>query len=470
MKKTLFAILVAGCGGAQTEPQPQPTQLECTIDGQTEKRVMRDCTTDLSYQERDISARIEAYEVQVGGGSSPQFRPVKNSVNLLLEQQRGMCRDWNACALSRPEYVQRSEWLTSQFTTLQQLLDAASPETMHDPASRERVMQQILDWAARAQELRVTERVETQRNEVAREGVEVAAQGNEIQSERAGLEAQSAMARTEQAGSQNRMASAEEEQARLQREMLERQQAAQGQMGAQSAESRAAQRAQFEVQIENLERQAHDLEAFLPTIARMRTESAGLGQGKRPRLCTSTLRAQLEGAGRGENQHVADTARRFVDLIVRVCTPFDLWERPNAEVLRELGRIPQSLESDERMASDRTSEPADVKARVVAKIQQARREIAGTETGARPFPCASRVWQEISDLSQSGNGWLNTAAERAVRNRDRVCQTIGVLPRNLEQQATSLASMLDGVEGPMRQNARSFHDAADRFRASIPPE
>jgi hypothetical protein len=467
--RTLFVLWIAGCGGAQ-EPQPQPTQLECTIDGQTEKRVMRDCSSDLSYQERDVSAKVEAFGVQLGGGSNPEFRPIQNSVNLLLEQQRGMCRDWNACALSRQEYVQRSEWLTSQFTTLQQLLDAASPETMNDPAARERVLQQILDWAQRAQELRVTERIETQRNEIAAEQVAVDAQGNEIQAERAGFEAEAAMARTDQAGSQNRQASAEEEQARLQREMMQRQAATQSGINAQNAEVRASQRAQFQVQIENLERQARDLEAFLPTISRMRSESAGLAQGKRPRFCASNLRASLETAGRGENQHVADTARRMVDQIERSCTPFDLWEHPNADVLRELGRIPQSLESDERMASERTSEPADVKARVVAKIQEARRAVAGTETGARPFPCAARVWQEILDLSNSGNGWLNTAAERAVRNRDRVCQTIGVLPRSLEQNATTLASILDGIEGPMRQNARSFHDAADRFRASIPPE
>jgi hypothetical protein len=460
-------VFLVGCGGAQ-EPAPAPRQLQCTIDGQNESRVMRDCTSELSYQERDLSAKVDAFGLSLDAESGVQYRPVKNSLTLLIEQQRGMCRDWNACALSRREYVARSEWMTAQFTMLTQILDAAM-QGPPDPAGRERVLAQVLEWSARAQEMQSQERVETARIAVEAQGVEAQREQNAILDQRSGLEAQSAVAQTDAAGSLGRQATAQEEQARLQAEMLQRQMAAQGQIDAQNAASRANMRAQFGAQADNYERMAGELAAFVPAFARARTELAGFTQGKRPRLCSSSFRRDLETAGRGDNATVADQARRLKEQADRICVRFDKWEQPDADILRDLARIPESLERDEQMAGDRTSSPEPVKAQVIAKIQQARREVAGTEAGRRPFPCLSRVWTELTDLSTQGNGWLNEAASRAVRSRDRVCQGIGVLPRTLEQDAETFGRLIDQFEGQVRGIERQYRDLAVQMRASIPP-
>ncbi len=460
-------LFLAGCGGAQ-EPAPAPQQLQCTIDGQNESRVMRDCTTELSYQDRDLSAKVEAFGVSLDAESGMQYRPVKNSLTLLLEQQRGMCRDWNACALSRQEYVARSEWMTAQFTMLTQILDAAM-QGPPDPESRGRVLQQVLEWSTRAQEMQSQERVETARIAVEAQGAAVQQDENAILEQRSGLEAQGAVAQTDQAGSLGRQATAQEEAARLQAEILQRQMAAQGQIDQQNAAARANMRAQFGAQADNYERMATEIAAFVPAFAKARTDVAGFTQGKRPRLCSSNFRRDLETAGRGDNATVADQARRIKEAADRLCVRFDLWEQPDAGILRDLGKIPESLERAEQMAQDRTSTPEPVKAQIVAKIQQARREVAGTEAGRRPFPCLARVWSDLTDLSTQGNGWLNTAASNAIRTRDGVCQRIGVLPRNLEQDGEQFGRFMDSLEGQVRGMERQYRDLAVQMRASIPP-
>lgn len=145
-----LGALAAACGGSNREPQYVPSQVQCTVDGRIERRVTRDCSSTLTYQERDYGARLEALGGSLGGDADVAIRPVQSSIMVLIEQQRGMCRDWNACALSRREYVRRSDWMTVHFSTLVQLLSTVDPSGVQAGEARSALIRQVLEWADRA--------------------------------------------------------------------------------------------------------------------------------------------------------------------------------------------------------------------------------------------------------------------------------------------------------------------------------
>ncbi len=481
-------LLTAACGGAQ-EPAPQPQQLQCTIDGAQEMRVMRDCTTELSYQERDLSARVEAFGVEVGGSASTQYRPVQDSLMMLLEQQRAMCRDWNACVLARPEYVQRSEWLTSQFSTLTQILDAAN-QGEQDAASRERLLGQVLEWSQRARETQMQERLETARIDVEAQQVAADAQANEIEAQRTGIAAMSAGAETSQAGSQGRIATAAEEQARVlaaaadaQRRTLEAQQQ---QMAAGSAQANV----QLTMQIQTQERDAGDMRAFLDVLTKVRGGSEGAAEGRSPRACGDRgLRAKIHDVGLSGNS-VASQANNLEGKVNDLCGRFERWSQPNDVGRQSLGNFFRHLKQIETWMNDemRCARITDAAERRrcennygeghaekevadrdgLRHVAELRRELGGVEEARRPFPCFSQTWTRLAALqfpASMAKNWVPTLAQQA----DRVCGALGVDREHLGESTRSLVQTLDSSESQTRQRLRQTEENLVRFRAMVRP-
>jgi hypothetical protein len=483
----LLPVLVGACGGAQ-DPPPQPQQLQCTIDGAQEMRVMRDCTSELSYQERDLSARVEAFGVEVGGAANVNYRPVQDSLMMLLEQQRAMCRDWNACVLARPEYVQRSEWLTSQFSTLTQILDAAGQAT--DPASRERILAQVLEWSQRARETAMQERLETARIDVQAQEVAAQEQANDIEAQRTGIAAASAAAETSQAQSQDRIATAAEEQARVMAEAAAAQrralEAQQQQMASGSAQANVA----LQLQIQTQERDAADMRVFLDILTKVRAGSEGADEGRSPRACGDRgLRAKIHEVALSGNA-IASQCQNLEGKVNDLCGRFEGWSRPNDVGRRMLGTFFQHLTQIETWMNDemRCSRMTDAAERRrcensygegraekegadregLRHVAELRRELAGVEDGRRPFPCFSQTWTRLAALQfppSMAKNWVPTLAQQA----ERVCSVMGVDRGHLGDSTRSLVQALDQSESMTRQRLRQTEENVVRFRAMVRP-
>lgn len=217
------------------------------------------------------------------------------------------------------------------------------------------------------------------------------------------------------------------------------------------------------------QRTADEIDAFIPLVQRARTESQGLSEGQRPRICSSDLRGRLEPLGRSTNTSVASAARNMRTQIQRICRGFDSWQTPTSDQRRLLQNITPTLDRAERMARDTTvstNQPQDVAQRVIKAIGAARQELSGVSSGSRPFPCQSSTWSTLRQLTNAGNVWSGTAARRVVTLRDRICRNMGAHPDQHRQNATSFTSFLDLTEGNLRSTSRTYHDLAESFASA----
>ena len=115
-----------------------------------------------------------------------------------------------------------------------------------------------------------------------------------------------------------------------------------------------------------------------------------------------------------------------------------------------------------------SNQPREVADQVYEAIQEARRATDGVEAGRRRFPCDHAVWSRLRRLTNAGNGYTGSAAERVVRARDSICSGIGIDRDDLARSERQFLDRLDDMEGSLRQVQRGFQQVVDQYRAYVP--
>ncbi|MFW5920237.1 MAG: hypothetical protein ACOCUS_00250 [Polyangiales bacterium] len=492
------AALAMGCGGSKTmgpDEEFTPKQVQCTIDGEAQSRMTRDCSTELSYQERRLSAKVELLGQKLGGDSDVQFRPVKSSLTILLEQQRGLCRDWNACALSRAEYVQRSEWLTSQFTTLSQLLDSADPSTMNDDEARQRLVDKVLDWAERARHRQAEARNALDAVEVERDRVTADSERNDIEQRRTGTEeVASGAARVEadaemtqagaseeiatneqrQAGAAQRVASASDEELQAIREAHQNTESFDEQLVERQREVQEQTRRRLQASIEQHQAKVEGLEKLLEAIGKIRQNIGDPEEGETPPVCKKRrLRSQLDALGDSERYTVSSQAERVEDSVDELCGRFAMLRQPNERLRGSINRFFQQIERIEGWMKDlrkqRDHKPDEAREagkalRILANLRQ--QTLRGVEELRRPFPCWTDRFTRIAEMEWEGS--IARAQMPGLEPQaERVCASVELDEENLEEGVENLESTLDSAESMAGRTLRQTNANIERMQAMI---
>lgn len=434
-----------GAEGIQAEGEAQvaPVTLDCAFGGVTEQRYRRDCDRELVR----LSEQTTAFEGQIASLDAETIAPVRAALTNLVDQRRQLCHDWNACALSRSEHMNRYDWVSDELATLGSLLS----DTTGVPATRQTGLR---SWASGLQNRRPTA-------------------GPSVTPASASDASMNANSVTPNPGAEAQMPPPP---------------VPNQEMMAVAAQAQAAAQRRVKVVFMQQERELVELKAFLGVVQKLRAASAPPSQYGAPPLCTKIepTRAQLTGFIRGPNSVVNSMSRSVLDGANELCGRYERWAQPDE---RTQGQIESLLAHVDRIDNWMNEilacinpgpynypcqntfgslEPGDeAQARKTRRIlKQVRHELRGVKGGQRRFPCDAPLWSKLQQQQ-----W-NESVARAQMPRlglfaEQVCETIGIDQESITKSQKNFQQRLDSSESSLAAHIRTREEALARLRQYI---
>ncbi len=233
-----------------------------------------------------------------------------------------------------------------------------------------------------------------------------------------------------------------------------------------TSQSSAALRS-YDAQIAANERRIREYERVLPDVLALRREAASVARGTVPPSCTGALRQRLASNARGDEQMVASVSAMLESSLDPICSAFEAWESPSADLVGRFAAIGREIDQGDRMVreagSDVPTDQLDLVRRAIASFR--RLHEAQPATYVR-YPCRDAAISELDEASQVPNGWARAAADRPRRAIDRVCTSLGVSERHLGQLGRALSDRTDAAEQQLREATQLYTDMNTRLVAA----
>lgn len=437
-----IAFLIA-CGGGAVPAPAGPPVVACVADERAEQRPLRDCgvvRADLERDASEVGARLDALTID-----PPERDRARQALSTLADGRRRLCDDWNACGVERGAYATRDETLATRRAEFgRYLADAAAGRSEALVAWSHAVLEGTAPPTPA--ELALRDAAAADRIAAAREQ-----QADTLESERAQL--------AQRAAAGQRM----------------------------QADAMAAASARMREVVSQAELHMREADEALAVLAIVRTGTVDAAVPTAPPICadhTALERVRmLSVAGTQLNWDATGLVRSLDDI----CGRIERWHTPDERSRPAIASYVQKLHRIEGWMHDirgclgtsgrdaarcenaygRTQDAEAAEARAVETIVAAHlRELAGVDSGARPFPCTTPTLARVEGMTFVGSV-ARAQMTSLPRDAERVCTAIGVSESALRDAMRALRIRLDQTESTLRSQRRAQQNLAETMRAQL---
>ena len=216
-------------------------------------------------------------------------------------------------------------------------------------------------------------------------------------------------------------------------------------------------------EVRRLEAKLDEVERVVAAVSATRRGLEQLAGRSKPRFCG---RGGLPSGS--ENGYVVGAVQSLRRIRGAACDPFDAPGQPDADTVRKLRRVPQTVEHAEEMATSSIAQQqhADDAQAIAQAIAQARQVLRGVEDGSRPFPCEHAVFGRLRRLrASSQSAYAGAGARDIVRLQQDICRNVGgISAAEASRLADDLNGQLDEVEGRIGVHERDVRRALTSAR------